>query len=58
LKEKDLEAINQRISEYNNTILPILERLKAVNVKIHDINAEKPIDVVNKDIITTLGLGA
>jgi adenylate kinase len=53
-----LEAINQRISEYNNTILPILERLKVVNVKIHDINAEKPIDVVNKDIITTLGLGS
>lgn len=51
-----LEAINQRIVEYNNTILPILEKLKQVKIKIFDVNAEQPIDVVNKEILTKLGI--
>jgi adenylate kinase len=49
-----IEAINQRINEYNGTILPILDRLKADHVNIYEINAEQPIDLVSKEILTKL----
>ena len=51
-----MDAINQRISEYNNTIIPILDRFKQDNVTVFDINAEQPIDDVHKEILNKLGL--
>ena len=53
-----LEAINQRINEYTDTILPILDRLKADHIKTYEINAEQPIDLVNAEIISKLRINS
>lgn len=57
-QDDNMEAINKRIEEYDQTILPILERLKSVGIKIYEVNAEQPIEDVQKDIISQLNLAA
>ena len=44
------KAIKERIDEYNNKILPIIEHFKNANITVHDINAEQPVDKVQADI--------
>ena len=56
--DDNLEAISNRISEYQNTILPILDRLKEVGMKVYDINAEKSIEEVHNDIVNNIKLGS
>ena len=51
-----MEAIKVRIDEYNQMILPIIQRLKGEGIKVYDVNGEQTIEEVQKEIITKLNL--
>jgi adenylate kinase len=48
------EAIEKRIDEYQRATKPLLQWLEANGVKVVNINAEQPIEDVNKDIVNHL----
>lgn len=49
------EAIEERFREYEETILPILERLKAAGIQIYTIDGEKDVKEVHENIMHVLG---
>lgn len=55
--DDNVDAISQRINEYKETILPILDKLKEVGMKVYEINAEQSIEEVHNEIINSLKLG-
>jgi len=48
-------AIKERFTEYSETILPILEHFKAAGIPVHDIDAERSVDVVQNSIRMAVG---
>lgn len=44
------KAINERIDEYNNKILPILEHFKQANIAVYDIDASQSVEKVQSYI--------
>jgi len=47
-KEASIEA---RFDEYEKSTLPLIKWLEEHNVKVMNIDAERPVDVVNKDLV-------
>lgn len=43
-------AINQRFSEYDQQILPILDLLREGEIKVHDIEADGSVENINRTI--------
>jgi adenylate kinase len=56
--DDNVEAISLRINEYRDTILPILDKMKSVGMKVYDIDGENAIEEVHNDIINTIKLGS
>lgn len=52
--DDNINAISQRINEYDKFTLPIIEHLKKAKIKVFNINAERPIEEVHQDIISRL----
>jgi adenylate kinase len=44
------DSIAERVNEYKNAILPILEHFKEAGVIVHDIEGDQSIEAVNADI--------
>lgn len=49
------EAIEERFREYEETILPILERLRSAGVQVYSIDGEKGVREVHENIMHVLG---
>jgi adenylate kinase len=45
------EAIEARFQEYNNEIMPMLERFKMANVPVVEVSSEGPIEEVHRNIL-------
>jgi adenylate kinase len=52
--DDNLEAIAERLSEYEESAKPILEHFKKAGVPIFDINGDQDIDVVQNEIVSAL----
>jgi adenylate kinase len=50
-KEDSIEA---RFDEYERSTMPLIEWLNRHSVKVYDINAERSVDEVNKDLVSIL----
>ena len=48
------EAINQRFAEYEQATAPLLKWLSDHGVEVIEINAERPVEEVNNDIVKYL----
>lgn len=48
------EAISERFREYNDEMLPILQHFKEADVPVIDVNAERSVEEVHKDIVAAL----
>lgn len=48
------EAISERLQEYQETIVPVMEQFKAAGITVHDINGEQNSEKVHKDIMAAL----
>jgi adenylate kinase len=44
------DSIAERVNEYKNAILPILEHFKEAGVIVHDIEGDQSVEAVNADI--------
>lgn len=53
-QDDNMEAIRNRIREYNEAILPIIEKFKASSIRVYDINGERTPEEVDKDIVSNL----
>jgi adenylate kinase len=51
------EAIDRRFDEYERATVPLLDWLKANDVPVIDINAERPVEEVYKDLDSHLQRG-
>lgn len=51
-----ISAIAERFKEYDTSILPILDLIKQRGFQIHEIDAEKPAEEVQSDILNALGV--
>lgn len=49
------QAIDERFTEYQEAILPILEQFKQANVPIHTVSADQPVSDVHLDIMNAIG---
>jgi adenylate kinase len=49
------EAIAERFREYEQTIVPIVEKMKTSGVQIYTIDGEKPVREVHENILHVLG---
>jgi adenylate kinase len=49
------EAIEERFREYEEMILPIVERLKGAGVQVYKIDGEKAVKEVHENIMHVLG---
>ncbi len=49
------EAIEERFQEYEQTILPIVEKFKAAGVQVYTINGEPAVREVHQNILRVLG---
>ncbi len=45
------EAIRERFEEYEQAIKPILSHFKEAGIHVHEINGERPVDEVHRDIM-------
>lgn len=52
------EAINERFSEYESKIKPILDYLKSQGYKVYDINGEQTKEAVEEEIDRAIGTGS
>ncbi len=48
------DAISARFTEYQQTILPILDQFRAANVTVFDVNGDHSIDEVHDEIVQAL----
>lgn len=49
------EAIAARFNEYRQETLPIIDHFKAVGIPVYDIDGERPLEEVHRDILKVLG---
>ena len=49
------EAIKKRLGWYRDRVLPLIEKLKKES-KVYEIDGERPIEVIQKDLVTLLTL--
>jgi adenylate kinase len=54
--DDNLETISRRMEEYNSLTLPILDYFKEAKVKVYEVDAEKDIETVHRDIMNCLEL--
>ncbi len=47
-------AINQRFKEYNNQTLPIVDLFVENKITVYEIDAERPVEQVHKEILSKL----
>lgn len=45
------EALDKRFEEYESLTLPIIDWFKSCGIKVHEVNAERSIEDIQKDII-------
>lgn len=50
------EVLDKRFEEYERLTLPIIKWFKAQGIAVHEINAERAVDVIQKDIAAKLGI--
>lgn len=55
-QDDNQEAISERLREYKETIMPILNELKNSGIKIIEVDGEKSVDSVQAAIIESLNL--
>jgi adenylate kinase len=48
------ESIEERFNEYQRSTEPLLEWLNEHDVKVNNINAERPVDEINRDLVAHL----
>lgn len=49
------DAIHARLEEYNDVVIPIIERFKNGGIRVIELSADSSIDGVHEQIMSTLG---
>ena len=49
------DAIHSRLEEYNDVVIPIIERFKTSGIRVIELSADSSIDGVHEQIMNTLG---
>lgn len=52
--DDNAEAIKERFSEYEKSVIPIIDDFKKAGVPVIDIDAGQTVDLVNKDIVSAV----
>jgi len=56
-QDDNVKAINERFSEYEQTILPILNQFKQSGIQVIDIDGEQPLSKVHDEIAKAVTAG-
>jgi adenylate kinase len=53
--DDQLEIIKKRLNEYNKAINPIVSALESAGIKVNNVDANRAVEEVNKDVMNIIG---